>query len=99
MDYAALAARIKAWGRELGFQAVGIAAIDLSVAESRLLEWLDRGWHGDMDYMSRHAGLRAHPERLVDGVSAVRAWLSEIADARAMDTQLALSAADDDFLL
>lgn len=42
---------------------------------------------------------RAFAERLVDGVSAVRAWLSEIADARAMDTQLALSAADDDFLL
>jgi epoxyqueuosine reductase QueG len=31
-DYDALARRIKAWGLELGFQAVGIAEADLSAA-------------------------------------------------------------------
>ena len=71
MDYAALAARIKAWGRELGFQAVGIAAIDLSLAEARLLEWLARGWHGDMDYMERRAALRTDPAVLVPGTVRV----------------------------
>jgi len=49
MDYAALARRIKAWGTELGFQAVGIADADLSAAEPRLLEWLAQGWHGEME--------------------------------------------------
>jgi epoxyqueuosine reductase len=38
MDYAALATRIRDWGRQLGFQAVGIADADLSAAEPRLLE-------------------------------------------------------------
>ncbi|HJV11167.1 MAG TPA: tRNA epoxyqueuosine(34) reductase QueG, partial [Burkholderiales bacterium] len=56
---ASLNERIKAWGRELGFQAVGIADADLSAAEPRLLEWLARGWHGEMEYMARHGALRA----------------------------------------
>ena len=39
---------------------------------------------------------RPFAERLVDGVASLRAWLTELADARALDTQLALSAGDDD---
>ena len=71
MDYAVLAQQIKAWGRELGFQAVGIADADVSAAEPRLLEWLSRGWHGEMEYMARHAGLRAHPAALKPGTLRV----------------------------
>jgi epoxyqueuosine reductase len=67
MDFAALAQRIKVWGTELGFQKVGIADADLSAAEPRLLEWLAQGWHGDMEYMARHGGLRARPSELVPG--------------------------------
>jgi epoxyqueuosine reductase len=67
MDYAALAQRIKAWGAELGFQAVGIADADLSAAEPRLMEWLARGWHGEMEYMARHGALRARPAELKAG--------------------------------
>jgi epoxyqueuosine reductase len=66
-----LADRIKRWGRELGFQAVGIAAADLSDAEPRLLEWLQAGWHGEMDYMARHGALRARPAALVPGTLRV----------------------------
>src|SRR4051812_50112493 len=51
MDHAALAKRIKAWGAELGFQAVGIADADLSAAEPRLLEWLAQGLHGGVGDM------------------------------------------------
>jgi len=71
MDYAALAQRIKAWGRELGFQAVGIADADLSGAEPRLLEWLAQGWHGEMEYMARHGALRARPAELLPGTLRV----------------------------
>jgi epoxyqueuosine reductase len=71
MDYAALARRIKAWGAELGFQAVGIADADLSAAAPRLLEWLSRGWHGEMEYMARHSALRAHPPSLKAGTLRV----------------------------
>ena len=71
MDYRALAARIRQWGAELGFQAVGIADTDLADAENRLGDWLGRGWHGEMDYMARHGALRARPADLVPGTLRV----------------------------
>jgi epoxyqueuosine reductase len=66
-----LAQRVKAWGLELGFQRVGIAGTDLGEAETRLLGWLDRGWHGEMDYMARHGARRARPAELVPGTLRV----------------------------
>jgi len=36
-DWAALAAAVGDWGRELGFDAIGIADTDLGAAEVRLL--------------------------------------------------------------
>jgi epoxyqueuosine reductase len=71
MDYGVLAQRIKQWGGELGFQAVGIADTELSAAQGRLGEWLGRGWHGEMDYMARHGALRARPAALVPGTERV----------------------------
>jgi epoxyqueuosine reductase len=83
MDYAALAQRIKQWGGELGFQAVGIADADLSAAEPRLLEWLAKGWHGEMEYMARHGALRARPADLHPGtlrvISCRMDYLPEVA--------------------
>jgi epoxyqueuosine reductase len=66
-----LSSSIKRWGRELGFQAVGIADADLSAAEPRLLEWLAQGWHGEMEYMARHGALRARPAELKPGTLRV----------------------------
>ncbi len=63
--------QIKLWGAELGFQAVGIADVDLSAAGGRLAEWLGMGWHGEMDYMARHAALRSQPADLVPGTLRV----------------------------
>jgi epoxyqueuosine reductase len=71
VDHAALARDIKAWGRELGFQAVAIADAELGAAEPRLLDWLDRGWHGEMEYMARHGALRARPAELQPGTLRV----------------------------
>ena len=70
-DYASLALSIKAWGRELGFQAVGVADTDLSAAEAHLASWLERGWHGEMDYMARHGERRSRPGELVPGTLRV----------------------------
>ncbi|MGI4984508.1 MAG: tRNA epoxyqueuosine(34) reductase QueG, partial [Janthinobacterium lividum] len=67
----ALAARIKTWARELGFDAVGISDIDLSDAEDGLQSWLDAGYHGDMDYMEKHGVRRARPAELVPGTLRV----------------------------
>jgi epoxyqueuosine reductase len=71
MDYERLAERIRHWGRELGFQAVGIADADLSAAEPRLLDWLAQGRHGEMEYMARHGALRARPAELKPGTLRV----------------------------
>ncbi|ADE11418.1 iron-sulfur cluster binding protein [Sideroxydans lithotrophicus ES-1] len=70
-DYDALAARIKAWGNALGFQAVGISDTHLDVAEAHLLQWLADGHHGAMDYMAKHGTRRARPAELVPGTLRV----------------------------
>ena len=41
-----LAERVKAWGREFGFQGVGITDVDLAEHEADLMRWLDDGFHG-----------------------------------------------------
>jgi epoxyqueuosine reductase len=86
-DLAALAAAVKTWGRELGFQAVGIADADLGRAEARLAEWLARGFHGELDYMARHGAKRARPAALVPGtlrvISARMDYSPAAADAAA----------------
>jgi epoxyqueuosine reductase len=71
VNYPALAGRIKQWGRELGFQQVGIADPDLSEAEARLLDWLGKGFHGEMDYMARHGTKRTRPADLIPGTLRV----------------------------
>jgi len=71
VDPAALVPRIKAWGRSLGFQAVGIAGAELAGCEAGLMAWLGQGCHGDMDYMARHGAKRARPAELVPGTVSV----------------------------
>lgn len=60
-----LAALIKTWGKELGFQQIGITDIDLSQYEPRLTEWLAKQFHGEMEYMQRHGSKRWQPDELV----------------------------------
>ena len=70
-DLVQLAASIKLWGRELGFQQVGIASIDLGEHEAHLQRWLDAGYQGEMDYMASHGSKRSHPDELVPGTLRV----------------------------
>jgi len=71
LDHGQLAAQVKHWGRELGFQAVGIADTELTEAEHRLQAWLEAGLHGEMDYMARHGTRRTRPAELVPGTCRV----------------------------
>ena len=75
---AQLKERIRAHGVALGFDAIGFADIDLQQAEAGLAEWLQAGFHGEMDYMARHGpasvggtGLRAQPAALLPGTVSV----------------------------
>lgn len=67
IDYQQLTALIKQWGLELGFQKVGITDLDLSRHEESLQAWLDKQYHGEMEYMERHGMLRARPAELHPG--------------------------------
>ncbi|MEK7696727.1 MAG: QueG-associated DUF1730 domain-containing protein, partial [Pseudomonadota bacterium] len=71
LEPSALARQIKLWGRELGFQQVGIADTELGDAEAHLLKWLAQGRHGEMDYMAAHGTRRSHPAELVPGTLRV----------------------------
>ncbi|MEO5622670.1 MAG: tRNA epoxyqueuosine(34) reductase QueG [Dokdonella sp.] len=70
-DGAALITDIRRWGAELGFQHVGVSGVDLSEDETHLLNWLDAGFHGEMDYMARHGTRRSRPADLQPGTLRV----------------------------
>lgn len=67
----ALARSIKQWGRELGFQQVGITDTDLNQHEARLRDWLARGYHADMEWMAAHGNKRSRPDELLPGAVRV----------------------------
>jgi epoxyqueuosine reductase len=66
-----LKSAIRDWARELGFQQLGVSDIDLERAESRLQDWLRAGYHGHMEYMSRHGTRRSRPQELVPGTTRI----------------------------
>jgi epoxyqueuosine reductase len=87
LDYPALARQIRRWGKELGFQQVGITGTRLDEDEAWLLQWLQAGHHGEMDYMQRHGTRRSRPAELVPGtvrIISVRLdyWPAEAQAAR-----------------
>jgi len=57
--------------RALGFGDIRVSDTDLSQASERLQEWLKAGRHGDMNYMSERAHLRANPAELQPGTIRV----------------------------
>ncbi len=57
--------------REAGFVRAGVAPAGEVSDAGRFDDWLDRGFHGTMDYMTRHAPLRRRPDALVPGARSV----------------------------
>ena len=57
--------------RALGFDALGVASIELEDDEQRLISWLDAGFHGEMQYMKRHGSMRSRPQELSPGTIRV----------------------------
>src|SRR5580698_11054102 len=64
---AAIRVQLQTLAQQLGFDALGVADLDLASEEQHLLRWLDEGCHGDMHYMARHGVLRSRPAELVPG--------------------------------
>ena len=63
-DAQELAAQVKLWGAELGFQQVGICKPTADRHHDYYQRWLANGYHGEMDYMAARASLRLDPRAL-----------------------------------
>ena len=66
-----MALLVRAWGQDLGFQAVGITGLNLGPAEARLNAWIEAGHHGEMQWMARHGTRRSRPAELVPGTVTI----------------------------
>jgi len=64
-------ASLRQWAADLGFSQIGVSDVDLSSAEAPLMDWLARGFHGEMHYMAAHGLKRARPAELVPGTVRV----------------------------
>ena len=63
---------IKLKALQLGFSAVGISKADYLDKESKQLKnWLNNGFHGEMQYMENHFEKRTDPRKLVEGAKSV----------------------------
>lgn len=65
-------ALVRAEAHRLGFDFVGIAKAEQMDEEARRLEaWLNKGFHGKLQYMANHFDLRTDPTKLVPGAKSV----------------------------
>lgn len=67
MDPDQLAADIRSWAVELGFDRLGITDTDLGEHPAYLQRWLDAGHHASMAWMTRNLDKRNDPVQLVPG--------------------------------
>ncbi|SEH09148.1 tRNA epoxyqueuosine(34) reductase QueG [Candidatus Venteria ishoeyi] len=82
--------QIQQWAEQLGFQSVGITHTNLEQAEQHLSRWLQKDFHGNMDYMAKHGHKRSRPAELEPGtLRVISVAIPYLPEAMAkMDTQL-----------
>lgn len=91
LDPAAAKRQLAARARECGFDRIGVARVDIATDEQHLLRWLDAGFHGEMDYMSRHGLMRSRPQELAPGTIRVVSARMDYWPADARDADVALN--------
>lgn len=62
-----LAVTIKDWAYQLGFQQVGICDTNLASEDAHFKHWLEKQYHGEMQWLENHSDLRSNPELLHPG--------------------------------
>ncbi|MEX2480646.1 MAG: tRNA epoxyqueuosine(34) reductase QueG [Gammaproteobacteria bacterium] len=81
----ALLADLERWAKQLGFAEIAVASLELEGDDARLQRWLERGFHGSMQYLERNRDKRLEPEKLVPGtlsvISARMDYLTEMPQA------------------
>src|SRR5437762_10305462 len=66
-----LTASLKTEGQRLGFTLVGICPAVTPAGVSRLAEWLDRGYAGQMGYIAARQPAYKHPQHVLEGARSV----------------------------
>ena len=66
-----LAERLKSAAKELGFAQLGIAPAVTPSGFHKLLEWLAKGYAGEMQWIERRVDAYAHPEGVMKGTRSV----------------------------
>jgi epoxyqueuosine reductase len=62
---------VRALAAEAGFDICGIAPVDAFPELDFLKEWIERGYHGEMQYLARNAGRRADVRAVVPSARSV----------------------------
>lgn len=70
-DYQQLLHQIRQQALSLGFQQLGISDLKLDTHEAHLQNWLEKGFQGEMQYMSKHGLKRSRPQLLVENTIRV----------------------------
>ena len=71
-DLGSLAVAVKAEARAAGFDLCGITTSTPFAREGQALTaWIDRGYHGEMDYMARNAPRSPDPQKVVPDARAL----------------------------
>ncbi len=70
-DLHAIEASIQQKALALGFQQVGISNNNLDIHIERYQDWLNHGYHADLDYMEKHGSKRWQADELIPGTVRV----------------------------
>jgi epoxyqueuosine reductase len=93
-----LSASIKQWGLDLGFSQIGITDTDLQSAESEHQAWIEKGLHGEMDYMAKHGTKRSRPAELVPNTIRVISARLDYQPPNAADSEAILNDSNKAFI-
>lgn len=79
---------IKRWGLAHGFSEIGITDTNLQIAEMEHQAWIEKGFHGEMDYMAKHGVKRTRPAELVPNTTRVISARLDYCPPSAADSEM-----------
>src|SRR5262245_33380593 len=62
---------LKGEARRLGFTLMGVCPAVAPTGVTRLHEWLERGYAGEMDYLANRRQAYEHPRHVLEGVRSI----------------------------
>src|SRR5204862_4308713 len=68
---AGLTSHLKATAKDAGFTLCGVCPAVAPTGVSRLAEWLERGYAGEMSYLAARQQAYEHPRHVLEGVRSV----------------------------